>query len=595
MTGYSIISKMKILLAIILSLMAQLPAFSQLHDNTWILGYPGNGSIYGHSILTFTEGSLQIDSNSLMNDIDFPQNNSAFSNEQGDLFVFFNGLDIRNKLFVNMENGDDMHEEIDFFTGYYLSSNFITHGSVFLPYPGHKDSIILLYESTSLLLNDNGWVNDIVSYDVTAAIISTTANGGLGKVIARKNPVLTGDTLMEDGLKAVKHANGRDWWVLKPQWNSKEYYRIIIDPAGAHNLGIASVDLPILNGGGCSTFSPDGSKYVIYNAIDVNRGSYLDIFDFDRCTGYLSKQIQIHGTGVSGGVCISPNSRYLYHNKSDTAFQYDLHATDIPASRKVVAVNDGFTDPFPVRFYMMQLAPDGRIYSSATSGARYLHVIHRPDEAGTACGYEQRGIRLYKYNDFSVPNFPNYRLGPLDGSPCDTLGLDNLPKAWFRYEQDTLDPLRVAFRDLSYYEPATWSWDFGDPASGGGSNERHPGHQYDKAGIYQVCLTVSNTNGTDTHCKTLYLGVSAQDNPVLQAQVSVWPNPFHERLSVSLSASLPNPVFRLYDITGRLVQEQRMVMGVNDIPAVGLVAGMYFWEMTAGSERVRVGKVVKYE
>ncbi|MBK8966601.1 MAG: hypothetical protein IPM36_07930 [Lewinellaceae bacterium] len=59
-----------------------------------------------------------------------------------------------------------------------------------------------------------------------------------------------------------------------------------------------------------------------------------------------------------------------------------------------------------------------------------------------------------------MPNFPNYRLGPLDGSPCDTLGLDNLPAAHFRWEfWDTLTPLNVSFTDLSIYEPATWQWD----------------------------------------------------------------------------------------------------------------------------------------
>ncbi|MCE7923704.1 MAG: hypothetical protein DYG98_11655 [Haliscomenobacteraceae bacterium CHB4] len=61
---------------------------AQLHDNTWILGYPGNGAIYGHSILTFTDGSLEIDSNSILKDIDFPQNNSAFSHEDGGCSLF---------------------------------------------------------------------------------------------------------------------------------------------------------------------------------------------------------------------------------------------------------------------------------------------------------------------------------------------------------------------------------------------------------------------------------------------------------------------------------------------------------------------------
>lgn len=585
---------MRTLFLTLVGLLFHFQNFAQLHDNTWILGYPGNGDIYGHSVLTFTDGSLQIDSNSIMNDMEFPQNNSAFSHGNGELFAFFNGLDIRNRLFwQDVENGGDMYEELDFFTGYYLSYHFLVQGSIFLPYPGHKDSLILLYMSNRYLLNSNNFVTDRVSFDVTAALIDMKANNGLGKVVNRKIPVVH-DTLILGKLQAIRHANGRDWWVLALQRNSSLYYRILIDPSGIHNLGLSEVEMIIRNGAGSSVFSPDGQRYAIYNAFSFDTiGSYLDIFDFDRCSGYLSNQIRIEGKGAYGGVSISPNSRYLYNNKRDTAFQYDLWAADIPASRKVVAAYDGFTDPFPVTFYMMQLAPDGKIYSSATNGARYLHVIHRPDEEGTACQYQQHGIQLYKYNDFSVPNFPNYRLGPLDGSPCDTLGLNNVLVAWYRYEQDTLNPLAVAFTDLSYYEPATWSWGFGDGSAG--STERHPEHQFPQPGAYQVCLTVSNTYGSDTHCKTLYLGVSAQDNPVLQAQVQAWPNPFGERLSVALSANLRSPVFRLYDMTGRLVREERLAFGLNDIETGGLAAGMYFWSVEARGEVVKSGKVVKME
>ena len=239
----------------------------------------------------------------------------------------------------------------------------------------------------------------------------------------------------------------------------------------------------------------------------------------------------------------------------------------------------------------MQLAPDGKIYSCATNGVNYLHVIHSPDEEN--CQYQQHGIKLPKYNGFSVPNFPHYRLGPLDGSSCDTLGLNNDPRAWWRYQQDTLDPLAVVFHDLSYHEPATWQWDFGDgsPVLKG---VRHPNHTYPAAGRYEVCLTVSNTYGTHTHCKTLYLGVSPTDNPVLQAQVVLSPNPFTDRLTLALSTpSLRSPVLRLCDVAGRLVLSERLEYGINEINTSGLEKGLYFWAVEAGGERVKSGKVVK--
>ncbi|MBL7797708.1 MAG: PKD domain-containing protein [Saprospiraceae bacterium] len=483
-----------------------------------------------------------------------------------------------------MENGKNLNEKVN--SNYYLSASTIPKGSVFIPFPDKPDSILLLYASL-LFLEGDGLILDVCSGDMSGAIISK----GLELVIDRRLAIIENDTLIRGNVIPCRHANGRDWWLLSFKRNTKKYHRILIDPDGFHPLEIGEVSLPVINGANTACFSPDGTRFAVYNTISQTVGSYLDIFDFDRCTGTLSNQIQIHGERGFGGLAFSPNSRYLYHNKQTLAHQYDLWAADILQSRQVVAIYDGFQDPFSTTLYMLQLAPDGKIYGSATNGTRYLHVIHNPDEAGTDCQYQQHGIQLLKYNDFSLPNFPHYRLGPLDGSPCDTLGLDNIPKAWYRYEQDTLDPLAVEFRDLSYYEPATWSWDFGDGSPVG--HVRHPQHQYAQPGAYQVCLTVSNQYGTDTHCKTLYLGVTAQDNPVLQAQVLVWPNPFRERFAVALSANLRSPTLRLYDAAGRRVLEQRLELGVNEIEAAGLPAGLYVWEVTAGGERVKSGKCVK--
>lgn len=99
---------------------------------------------------------------------------------------------------------------------------------------------------------------------------------------------------------------------------------------------------------------------------------------------------------------------------------------------------------------------------------------------------------------------------------------------------------------------------------------------------------MNNPFGTDTHCKTLYPGVSAQDNPVL-------PNPFRDRLAVSLSASLRNPVFRMYDMTGRLLLGSALAAGINEIETGGMEPGIYFWQVEAGHEKIKTGKLVKYE
>jgi len=85
-----------------------------------------------------------------------------------------------------------------------------------------------------------------------------------------------------------------------------------------------------------------------------------------------------------------------------------------------------------------------------------------PNEKGDNCRFKQHHIRIPSVSR-SIPNFPNYRLGPLDGSPCDTLGLDNHPIAKYRYESaDTIDFRHIRFTDLSYFRPTRWVWDFGD-------------------------------------------------------------------------------------------------------------------------------------
>ena len=73
-----------------------------------------------------------------------------------------------------------------------------------------------------------------------------------------------------------------------------------------------------------------------------------------------------------------------------------------------------------------QLAPDGKIYiSNGNSGLR-LHVINNPDEPGLACNMEQHGVVLPRVISNSLPNHPNYHLGALSGTVCDSLGLSAL-------------------------------------------------------------------------------------------------------------------------------------------------------------------------
>ena len=60
----------------------------------------------------------------------------------------------------------------------------------------------------------------------------------------------------------------------------------------------------------------------------------------------------------------------------------------------------------------------------------------------------------------NLPTFPNYRLGPIDGSESDSLDIDNIPVAEFRYDQDTMNYRCIDFTNLSWYEPEEFWWDW---------------------------------------------------------------------------------------------------------------------------------------
>lgn len=576
---------------------------AQLHDVNWFMGYIGGNDPYnmktddafGVFQLSFASGHLEYsERNNFRNG--FVHSNAAFSDSEGNIITVYNGRWLSDKGFKIMKNGDSLWYETEpKLYGY--SDDALIQGGFFLSWPDHPDSLLLFYCSKANVGGATGGVI-FASRHLQYALIRLSGNNGLGEVTQRRNIVIE-DTIQYGMLTAAKHANGRDWWMLINERNSNRFYRLLLDPDGIHLLGQQTVnELVEYGAGGQAVFSPDGKHYAMFHGIDQSKGSYLYVYDFDRCGGWLSNQRIIHfPIATFSGLAFSPNSRYLYQSPLEYVYQYDMEVPDWEASRVTIGVIDTtFFNPYLVAYNQMQLAPDGKIYISGSSSVKNLSVIHAPEEPGLACQMEPHGITLPVHNFASVTSFPHYRLGPLDGSPCDTLGLDNRPVAWYRYASDTLDHLKVAFHDLSYYEPTAWMWDFGD---GKKSTERHSTHQYDSAGVYQVCLTVSNVNSSSTHCKTLQLGTSAADTPEIQVAVQVSPNPFREWLSVSLSATLRSPVLHLYDALGRPVREQLLAFGITRVEAGDLAAGMYFWEVTAvqGASRqsIKSGKAVKIE
>ncbi len=571
-------------------LFGQNPNLPAQHDYIWMSGY---GSFHEPSdnpdSLPF--GGLRIDFNNYplsinrdYREIEFEHTLGIMCDEKGELLFYTNGDSIINHQEQTIENSEGFN------VGDWFTQIRLRQAIVILPAPGHENEFYLFHEPR----DEEG--------DVTSLYYSKldmNENGGLGKV-TEKSILLLSDSLNLGKLTATKHANGRDWWVLVPDFFNEFYHTILLDETGIASIDTQYVETPMttIHGVGQAAFSPDGSKYARSTAAYFQEGTHVEIFDFNRCSGELTNQQIISyspTTTLGRPIAFSPNSRFLYVMDSGIFYQFDTWEEDILESEKILGEWDGFRymDVIPILPWMAQLGPDGKIYVATSSTNPYLHVIHDPDMEGAASRFEERAILLPTLNNGTMANHPSYRLGPIDGSVCDTLGIDNLPVANFRYE-DFIDTFH--FRDLSVGAPTEWFWDFGD---GNTSDVPHNNHIYNSSGEYQVCLTVSNVNDSDTWCDTVSIIVSSTNELEFTSIESfIYPNPTAGEAYLNLNQRLrKSSSILIFDALGKEVLRKDLSKGQRVFPIdfKSFSGGLYYYTLQTEGVKIGEGKLVKTE
>jgi hypothetical protein len=586
---------MKQLLLLLYCFLALDPVFSQKYDYVWLSGVynlaDDSATNFIVDFKTFPPVVDKIDSKTLMIDA-----NISMSDKDGELAFYTNMCKVKNSEHETLYNGEGLSlgPFHDFYCG--VSGTYNLPQGVFA-LPG-TDQAYDLFHLRGLIdppgPNFVCWRGALLH-----SRIDMNAQQGKGAVVFKDSVLL--EACLQTAC-ANRHANGRDWWILAADNTDNRFYRFLSTPNGIEGPWIQDINNPTTQDTffylGWSEFSPDGEYFLVY---DVHSGAA--VYAFDRCTGLLSSLWNLPGDPDSYGwsAAFSPDSRFVYivRDHFSSIRQFDLHAADITASQTTVAVWDSFFfyqqgsgGPRQTFFNYFQHGPDGKLYNWA-GDTKYMHVMNFPNRKGTQCDLVQRAVELPYYTIGANAYYPNYRLGPVDGSACDSLGIDNLPVALFRHDvEDTLAPLAVTFTDLSYYAPTAWHWDFGD---GGASQDTSPVHVFPAAGTYNVCLTVSNAFASDTFCRMVQVGTVGLSEllPVLpRAQVS--PNPCGDLLRVSLPAMTgENPVFVLFDLFGRPLVTQTLTGFDTPIDTKRLPAGMYGWQMRYRGVVAQAGKVVK--
>ena len=192
-------------------------------------------------------------------------------------------------------------------------------------------------------------------------------------------------------IQAVKHGNGRDWWLVSSLAGipSDTFYVWNISPSGI--TGPQKISINTFNTYGSSarkiSFNSDGSKF-----IEISYDGLIQEHYFNRCTGNITLNRLIRAPNSPLGnwfpwftsVAYSPNDRFVY------------------IIQRTWIANDSLVSlywPFPDNYF--------------TTENSYLSVINAPDNPGSSCNFTPFSFYLGGSRTYAgLCNEPNYNLGP---------------------------------------------------------------------------------------------------------------------------------------------------------------------------------------
>jgi len=404
----------KLLSATILLIFYTFPVLAQKHDYTWMFGYGiNNHPLFGGENIDFNASPPIFYPD--QKKIDFSFYCGVCSDSSGQLAFYTNGLAIRDISHNVMMNGDTLNPGpiwIQYQNKYYPNGPFCFA----LPAPGKQNQYFYFHMATAI-------TNSVITSPFYYSLIDMESNNGLGRVI-KKNQTLLPPNKDYIAPVAVKHGNGRDWWIITGEVSTPLLHTFLLDSDGVH--GPFTTTMP---------FQFSGTDYQSVNSISPNGKYYvraagrlgLYIFDFDRCSGAFSNLKALPFANLDFlcfATVFAPNSKYLYLSSWRVVTVIDISSTDIISTLDTLAYFDGKAspqEPLITGFWNPNLGPDGKIYYATTNSTLSMHQIHNPDLPGQAADLEQHGITLPKYNSGTMCHFPNYRLGEWEDSPCDTV------------------------------------------------------------------------------------------------------------------------------------------------------------------------------
>jgi hypothetical protein len=406
---------MKVYKIIILFLIiTQFSLKAQRQADNWVAGIcNGNGicdSPFGTTVIKFNDFGIENISSKYF-DYRINKGSASISDSLGNLLLAFNGKYLFDSTGAIIDS---------FYISDFSGMPVGFKNSLFLNVPGSPDKYCLFNSYVKPIFDDPFFLGLDTSFYYSEF---RTTQSGIETTIRKQSIVL--DSSAAGTIASVRHANGRDWWIIKSSLYQDKFYQALLGPTGFEFYPVYS-PIPHLPqpGGGWNLFSSDGSKFVNIIVGSV-RKAY--VYDFNRCTGEITNPIEHDMSSILSidnydPNCLSPDGSKLYIlGEGGTAFfsrkllQYDFNTA---TTTYLTDVNGG---PSTTPNNLHIVVPTAIDTSEIPFVAR-LNIITSPNAIGLACDNEEGVFDLLNYGFIDVsPNYANFRLGALAGSLCDTL------------------------------------------------------------------------------------------------------------------------------------------------------------------------------
>ncbi len=353
----------------------QINLFAQKEEYNWYFGVNAG--------LDFSTTPPTATTNSMMSQW---EGCAVASDRDGNLMFYTNGINVYNKNHQIMLNGTGL-----------LGNNSTTHSAVIVSHPGNKNKFYIFTAPSQG--NSNG---------LRYSIVDMSGDGGLGEIISKNNLLYTPSS---EKILCVKHANGKDFWVLTHELNSNRFRIFSIDRDGLNTTPtIQSIGRVHTN----TSANANAISYIRSNstgqkiALAVYSLSFVELFDFDNSSGILSNPVALTTSEFNWvyGLEFSPDDTKLYVSKlyaPSKIYQIDLTLND-PAQ---MLANMYMVDSSSVQYEWgaLKKAPDGKIYV-ARDNKSSLSIINNPNQAGASCNFVKSGISLNnKRSGLGLPTF----------------------------------------------------------------------------------------------------------------------------------------------------------------------------------------------